>query len=213
VPTRRWQPPREIVPSRPLHWPPLELQLSHLEAGIPSRLQALPDSRDRCHLSAVPGACNFREVRGSPDGHFRRTGQWPETTGTGTDDRYQRVPNRRSRISDRVPNAAPERRPSLSWVQHISAPTRALASCKHARRWAAWATPRTDRGQGEFCLLGLRNRSGRPLYDSLHHHIIDDAKIDTIADQVRSDCIATAVLAHNPCRLMSCQCKAFGSFQ
>src|ERR1035441_10241413 len=66
----------------------------------------------------------------SPDGHFRRTGQWPETAGIGTDDGYQRVPNRRSRISDRAPNAAPERRRSPPWPQRRTA------------RWArhpAWA--------------------------------------------------------------------------
>src|ERR1017187_10429222 len=43
--------------------------------------------------------------------------QWPETTGTGTDDGYQRVPNRRSRASDRAPNAALERRRSPPWPQ------------------------------------------------------------------------------------------------
>jgi hypothetical protein len=79
----------------------------------------------------------------------------------------------------------------------------ALADDKHVRRRAI----RTrgicvSTSQGGFCLLGLRNRSGRPLYDGLDHPIIHDPEIDTIPDQVRSNCIATAVLGHNPCRLM-----------
>jgi hypothetical protein len=47
----------------------------------------------------------------------------PDTTETGTDDGYQRVLNRRFRVSDRAPNAAPERRRSPPWSQ-----------CRTARR-------------------------------------------------------------------------------
>ena len=45
----------------------------------------------------------------------------PDTTEAGTDDGYQYVPNRRSRVSDRAPNAAPERRRSPSWPQRRTA--------------------------------------------------------------------------------------------
>jgi hypothetical protein len=45
----------------------------------------------------------------------------PETTRTGSGDGCQRTSNRRSRVSDRLQNDAPERRPSPPWPQRRTA--------------------------------------------------------------------------------------------
>ena len=62
--------------------------------------------------------------------------------------------SRRSRVSDRLQNDAPERRASPSIQQRRTAPTRALAVRKHARRLADSATPRTG-GLGQSGHVGI----------------------------------------------------------
>src|ERR1035437_2075001 len=93
-------------------------------------------------MCLIEGRMQLARAARSPDRHLRRTEQWPKTTGTGTDDGYQRVPNRRPRTSpsterrDRM-TAAGRRRKAPNGTSGV------LASSNHARRWAAWATPRT----------------------------------------------------------------------
>jgi len=57
----------------------------------------------------------------SPDGHLQRIERPSETAGTGTGVGYQHMPNRRSRVSDRAPNNAPERQASPSNQQRRTA--------------------------------------------------------------------------------------------
>jgi transposase-like protein len=58
--------------------------------------------------------------------------------GMKADDVYQRVPNRRSRVSDRAPNAAPERRWSPPWPQRRTARRLRWRSASTPGAWQVW---------------------------------------------------------------------------
>src|ERR1035437_1395466 len=74
----------------------------------------------------------------------------------------QPVPLELPIVPARAPNNAPERRRFRRDAERRTRPTRALESGKHARRWAAWATPRTGDSHPSRSAL-WRRQLGRSL--------------------------------------------------
>ena len=147
-------PQRPFLPSRSGHRPSQPSD-QVVAGGSLSHHAALPVDRDskspllregalrlpRVPACWVPHSClvGAHATGASTEGPLR----WPQSTQSCTG---QPVPWLPPTTPARAQNNAPERRPSPSWPQRRTAPTRALANGKHAWRGAAGTTPRTVRG-------------------------------------------------------------------
>jgi len=70
----------------------------------------------------------------------------PETTRTGSGDGCQRTSNLRSRVSDRLQNDAPERRPSPPWPQRRTARRACSRAASTPDAWQVWLRREPVRG-------------------------------------------------------------------